>query len=101
MTLQNVPVILQSFGPGGLTWFQWLGLAGIIVVSFLFGRLDARLVRAVLGRLVRRTESTWDDIIVDRLAGPISAALALALAAALVPLLDLPPDASRVAYRIV
>lgn len=97
----NLADFLQMMGPLGLTWFQWLALAGIIVASFLFGKLDARLVRVILGRLVRRTKSTLDDIIVERLAGPISAALALALAAALVQFIDLPPEASRTAYRVI
>jgi MscS family membrane protein len=55
----------------------------------------------VVGRLVRRTRSTWDDVLLKRLAGPLSAALGLALAAALVPVADLPGGSGNTAYRII
>ena len=71
------------------------------MASVVLGKVSGRIVRALLGRLVRRTRSTWDDVLLERLAGPISAALALAFGAALVPLVDLSPDASRTAYRLV
>lgn len=93
--------LLDSSGPLGLTWSQWLTIAAIIVGSVLFGTLAGRLVRALVGRLVKRTRSTWDDVLLERLAGPLSAALGLALAAGLIPVAKLTPDASDVAYRFV
>ena len=93
--------LLDSSGPLGLTWFQWLVLLAIIVGSVLFGKLAGRLVRAVVGRLVRRTRSTLDDALLERLAGPLSAALGLALAAALVPPVRLRPDAAVVMFRLI
>lgn len=94
-------VLLDSSGPLGLTWFQWLVLLAVILGSVLFGKLAGRLVRAIVGRLVRRTRSTWDDVLLERLAGPLSAALGLALGAALIPFARLTPEASGVAYRLV
>jgi MscS family membrane protein len=97
----DLPDFLQRAGPLGLTWFQWLVLLTVIVGSVVFGKLAGRLVRAVVGRLVRRTRSTWDDVLLERLAGPLSAALGLALGAALIPVAKLGSDASDVAYRLV
>src|SRR5688572_6069806 len=97
----NLPDFLDRFGPFGLTWFQWLFLAAIVVASVVLGKVAGRLVRAMVGRLVRRTRSTWDDVLLERLAGPISATLALAFGAALLPLIDLPPESLRTAYRLI
>jgi len=92
---------LLRYDPLGLTWFQWLAILTVIVAATLFGMLVGRLVRAVVGRVVRRTRSTWDDVLLARLAGPLSAALGLAFGAALVPVLDLPSDAGTSAYRFI
>lgn len=97
----NFRSLLDTLGPLGLTWFQWLGLLTILAVSVLFGKLAGRIVRAVAGRIVRRTRATWDDALLERIAGPLSAALGLALVAALLPALDLPRAAGSVAYRLV
>ncbi|HEY5547889.1 MAG TPA: mechanosensitive ion channel family protein [Gemmatimonadaceae bacterium] len=97
----DVPDFLLRHGPLGLTWFQWVAILAVIAAAILFGKLAGRLVRAVVGRLVRRTSSTWDDVLLERLAGPLSAALGLALGAALIPAVKLAPEASNVAYRFV
>jgi MscS family membrane protein len=87
--------------PLGLTWAQWLAIVGILFGSVLLGRILERLVRAVVGRLVKKTRSTWDDALLPRLAGPLSAALALAFAAALLPVVGLPDHGSKVAYQMI
>ena len=97
----QLPEFLDRSGPLGLTWFQWLALVGIVIGAVLFGKLAGRLVRALIGRVVRRTRSTWDDLLLTRLAGPLSAALALGLGAALVPLVGLADGAASNAYRVV
>jgi MscS family membrane protein len=93
--------ILDTYGPFGLTWFQWLLLLGIIVVGYIFGKLAGTVVRAVVGRIVRRTRSTWDDELLKRLAGPVSAALGLAFGAALVPFTGIPDNAGDFAYKVI
>lgn len=94
-------VLLDSNGPFGLTWFQWLALLTIVLGSVLFGNVAGRIVRAIVGRLVRRTRTTWDDALLLRLAGPLSAALGLALAAALISGIELPAGASGRAYQLI
>lgn len=93
--------MLDSYGPLGLTWGQWLAIVTIVVASVVFGKVFGRLVRAVVGRVVKRTRATWDDALLPRLAGPVSAALALGLAAGLIPGANLPDEWSRGAYRII
>jgi MscS family membrane protein len=94
-------MMLDTSGPLGLTWSQWLAIAGIILASVLFGKLLGRVVRSVVGRLVKKTRSTLDDALLPRLAGPLSAALALAFAAALLPLVNLPDLGSTFAYQVI
>jgi MscS family membrane protein len=103
MTLQQ---LFETYGPLGLTWSQWLAIIAIVAGSVLFGNVLGRVVRAVVARLVKKTRSTWDDALLPRLAGPLSAALALALAAALIPSVGLPTDwrpyrLIRVGYFVV
>jgi MscS family membrane protein len=93
--------LLNTYGPLGLTWFQWLYVIAIIVASAVFGRIAGSVVHAVVGRVVARTQSTLDDEVLKRLAGPLRAALALAFTAALLPFVELPDDASDYAYRII
>jgi MscS family membrane protein len=93
--------LLEGLGPLGLTWFQWLALLATVLASVLFGKVAGRIARAILGRLVRRTRATWDDALLARLAGPLSAALGLALAAGLISAIALPSDVSVVAYQII
>jgi len=85
----NLTDFLLRYGPFGLTWFQWLAIAAIAVGGIVFGKVAGRLVRAVVGRLVKRTRSTWDDVLLERLGGPLSAALGLAFVATLIQAADL------------
>ena len=86
--------LLFSTGPLGLSWWQWLGTVGGALVAVLAGIIAGRVLRTVARRITRRTAARWDDIVLDRLAGPLAAALALAIAAAFVPWLELPRGSS-------
>lgn len=97
----NPQLLLETTGPLGLTWFQWLALLAIVAASVLFGTLAGGIARFVVRRFVRRTRTTLDDALLPRLAGPLAAALGLALAAALIPAVDLPEPGSAFAYKAV
>src|SRR5688572_20575557 len=99
--MQDLSDFLQRFSPLGLTWFQWLLLIAIVALATVFGMFVGRLVRAVIGRIVRRTRASWDDQLLTRVGAPLSAALGLALAAALIPVAELTPYASGWAYRMI
>lgn len=94
-------VLLDTYGPLGITWFQWLLLLGIVAAGIVFGKVAGTVVRAIAGRIVKRTRSTWDDELLKRLAGPLSAALGLAFGAGLVPFTGIPDDANNLAYRVI
>jgi MscS family membrane protein len=93
--------LLETYGPLGLTWFQWLLLLGIVLAGVLFGQVAGKVVRAIAGRIVKRTRSTWDDELLKRLAGPLSAALGLAFGAGLLPFTGIPDNAGDLAYKVI
>jgi MscS family membrane protein len=93
--------ILNTYGPLDLTWSQWLLLLGIVAAGVLFGQVAGKVVRSIAGRLVKRTRSTWDDELLKRLAGPLSAALGLAFGAGLLPFTGIPDDAGNFAYKVI
>ncbi len=59
--LEVLPAPLLEAGPAGILWWQWIGLGVLLILAYLLGTLAARLVRGVAGRLVSRTQVTWDD----------------------------------------
>jgi MscS family membrane protein len=65
-----MPEPLLQMGPWGLAYWQWAGLGTAIVLAWLLGRFGARLGLWIAQRLAGKTESTLDDELVDRLAGP-------------------------------
>jgi MscS family membrane protein len=58
-------------------------------------------VRAAFSRVVARTSTSWDDAVLDRLSAPLTVALTLAAASALLPWLALYAPAERMLYRII
>lgn len=99
--LEHLPPILLRPGPGDLLWWQWIALPLLVAAAAIFGKVAGRIVRGIALRVAARTRITWDDVVVSRLAGPVSAALGLAAAAALLGLLGLYPPAAALAFRLV
>ena len=100
-TLEHVPEVLQRAGPFDILWWQWLALPLLLALAALIGSLLSRLVRATFTRVVARTSTTWDDALLDRLGAPLTVALTLAAASALLPWLALYAPAERMLYRII
>ena len=71
----------------------------ILAAAVLIGIVGARLARGLLGIAVRRTATEWDDVVLARLAAPISAGAVLLAAALLMPLAPIGADASAEAAR--
>jgi MscS family membrane protein len=99
--LEHLPEALLRPGPFDVLWWQWAALPIVILIAVLVGSIAGRLVQAIAVRLTARTAFTWDDVVIGRLSGPLSAALGLAVAAALLPFLGLYPPAAAAAFRVV
>ena len=99
--LENLPEVLLRPGPFDILRWQWLALPLLIAAAALVGALAARLLHAIVGRIVSRTGTTWDDAIIERLHGPAAVALAIAAGWAFLPLLALYAPAQQGVQRIV
>ena len=86
---RHLPAPLLEVGPRGLHWWQWLALPLALVLAPALGWLIGWVTRKVLGHLAQRTATTWDDLLLERLAPPITFFWALVVAAALRPVLAL------------
>jgi MscS family membrane protein len=87
--VEHLPAALVRPGPLGLLWWQWAALAVLLVLARVIGWALARAIGATIGRLVSRTSTRWDDVVLERLAAPLSAACTIAVLAAGVPFLSL------------
>jgi MscS family membrane protein len=85
-----LPELFMAMGPGGLAWWQWVAVPGVVAISGAAGMVLGFATRAVLSRLAARTTTTWDDHILERLDGPLSVAWGLLAGFITVRLLDLP-----------
>lgn len=91
---------LTRHGPLGLELWQWLAALGVIFASAGIGWVLSRLVRSALAQGARRTATTWDDTIIERIAGPLTAAFSVGAAMLLLPFLGLDPDAEGSFRRV-
>src|SRR5512147_2992009 len=88
-------------GPHGLLWWQWLALPALLALAAAAGVLLGLLTRAILARLAARTRAEWDDAIVARVTGPLTALWAIAFLTAFHPWLELGGGAEVVLERIL
>jgi MscS family membrane protein len=94
-----LPQPLLREGPRDLLWWQWLALPLVALLAAGAGWLLGLLVRRLLGRVFARTATTWDDRLLERLAGPIAVLCAIGAAALLLAGLGLPAGADRALGR--
>lgn len=85
-----MPESLLHLGPGGLAYWQWIGIGIAVVLAFVAGRIASRAVLWIGNRVVARTESTVDDEALARLNRPVRFLGKVLAALGLVPLLELP-----------
>jgi MscS family membrane protein len=93
--IEHIPLELQKAGPLELSYWQWLALPLAAAVAWLLGMALTRLTRAILGRLVQRTEAAWDDDVLARTRGPMRLAWATLAGFALLPWLGLHAPAEK------
>jgi MscS family membrane protein len=92
-----LPAPLLEPGPQGLLWWQWLALPLLLLGALALGSLLGRLTRRALRRLAARTRTPWDEVLVARLAGPITVLWSAGLATLLLPSAGLPGGATAAA----
>jgi MscS family membrane protein len=91
--LPYVPPSLNAPGPRGLLVWQWLALPAVALLAWMVGRVLGWLTRALLSRLFSRTRMQWDDLLLERLAGPLTFGWALLSASLVLDQLGLAPPA--------
>jgi len=94
-----LPEPLLREGPRDLLWWQWLALPLGALLAVAAGWLLGLVVRRLLGHLFARTATTWDDQLLERLAGPITVLCAIGAAALLLSGLGLPAGAEAALGR--
>jgi MscS family membrane protein len=101
MTALHLPAWLRAAGPAGLAWWQWLAIPVLALLALALGALLGWLTRHLLGRIAGRTQATWDDRLLERVAGPITLLWTMALATAFAPALELGPGVTDAIRRVI
>jgi MscS family membrane protein len=98
---RHLPAPLLAEGPRGLLWWQWLAFPAFVGLALAAGSVLGWLTRRVLGHLVSRTRTTWDDELLRRVGRPLGVLWAILVFGALLPWLDLGESASRVVQHVL
>jgi MscS family membrane protein len=86
---EHLPPRLLRAGPKGLPYWQW-GLAPFVaLLGWAVGRFFAFWTRRALGRLARRTRTSWDDLFVEKSGPPLTLGWGLAALYAALPWMPL------------
>ncbi|MEN9798589.1 MAG: hypothetical protein RL653_2285 [Pseudomonadota bacterium] len=94
LPLDLLPGPLAQHGPYDLLWGQWLALMVLVLLSWAGGRGLRWLTLRLARRLAARTSATWDDLLVERLSGPVSFGWGLLLFRFVFPSAQLYPEAA-------
>ncbi len=92
---RRLPTPLLAEGPRGLLWWQWLAIPVFLALALVAGAVLGWVTRRALGHLAARTKTTWDDVLLARVARPLGALWTIAAFGALQPWLDLDAGASE------
>ncbi|MEP6778911.1 MAG: mechanosensitive ion channel domain-containing protein [Gemmatimonadaceae bacterium] len=85
----RLPPVLMREGPAHVLLWQWIGLAVAIPCLFLLSLALSWLFRGALSKVVARTETEWDDLLLERLRGPFRLWIGAIAATPVLGLLDL------------
>jgi len=66
----RLPESMMREGPFNVFYWQWVALAIALPLLVLVSWLLGAMLRAVLGRIARRTVNDWDDLLLESLRGP-------------------------------
>ena len=96
-----IPEPLLALGPWDLAWWQWIAVIVNIVLAILIGRLAVGIVGWGLRRVASRTETTLDDDLVKKLAGPLRLLGAVLVYRLALPLIELPPASAATVHDVL
>jgi MscS family membrane protein len=66
-----IPEPLLSLGPWDLAWWQWIAIVVLALLANLLARVARWLFTWGVKRVVKHTDTTLDDELLDRLASPL------------------------------
>jgi MscS family membrane protein len=98
---RHLPEPLLAEGPRGLQFWQWLAIPIFAALALAAGFLLGWVTRRILGHLVSRTRTTWDDEVLRRVARPLGVLWAVVVFGALQPWLVLGPGASGAVQHVL
>jgi MscS family membrane protein len=87
--LEHLPQWLLRPGWKELLVWQWLALPALFALAWAFGFLLSTLSTRIFAKIAAKTQALWDDVVVRRLASPMTLVWTLGLSYAGVPLLGL------------
>ena len=97
----RIPELLDHAGPRGLLVWQWLALLPVACGAVVLGRIAGRVSASIARRAAARTETQWDDRVVDALAGPFSLVWSVLLLWASLPLIDANGNAEAFLHKLL
>ncbi|CAN5522885.1 mechanosensitive ion channel family protein [soil metagenome] len=97
----HLPPPLLLPGPLGLLWWQWIGAIALLMAAWLLGHTMGRILHSVFTAATRRTATTWDDLVLERLGGPVTATCSLVAVTVLLPVLELTDHVTAGVHRSV
>lgn len=86
---ENAPEFLLLPGPKDVLWWQWVGLLIVGLLAMVGGRLLVLPTISILRRIISKTRTEWDDVLLERTTAPLTVLLGVGVAWLLVPALDL------------
>jgi MscS family membrane protein len=97
----HLPEPLLRPGPRGLLWWQWLAVPVLVALALVLGAALGWATRRVLAHVVARTQTRWDDLLLERVARPLTGLWAIALFTAFHAWLGLGAEESAVVHHVL
>jgi MscS family membrane protein len=98
---QHLPASLLARGPRGLLWWQWVAIPVLVILAYGLGSLLGWATRRILGHIAARTKTRWDDLLLAKIASPLTWLWAIAIVTAFHSALLLDDAAIGVLQRIL
>ena len=98
---QWIPAPLLVTGPWDLAYWQWIGIAVLILLALIIGKIAWWSFSWGVKRLVDRTATTIDDELVARLRRPLRLLGTIAVFRIAMPLLELPEERANTVQSIL